>query len=115
MSANGLVGQPIPRGEGERLLTGRGRFTDDLMPEAAHAAFVRAELAHARIAGIDVDAALEVDGVLAIYTHEDLADGFADRLPLLLPHDGLTQPRTQPALAADEVCYAGQTIAMVVA
>jgi CO/xanthine dehydrogenase Mo-binding subunit len=53
--------------------------------------------------------------VLAIFTHEDLEGDVAGPLPLLIPHPGLTAPRTQPALARDEVRYAGEAIAMVVA
>jgi aerobic carbon-monoxide dehydrogenase large subunit len=110
-----LFGEPVERREDPRLLTGRGRFTDDFEHAAAEVAFVRSEHAHARIADVDVTGALDVDGVLAVYTHEDLDGGFGEPLPLLTPHEGLVAPRTQLALARDEVRYAGETIAMVVA
>jgi len=108
-------GERVERREDERLLAGRGRFTDDLGHDAAEVAFVRSEHAHARIADVDVTGALDVDGVLAVYTYEDLEGPFAEPLPLLIPHEGLLSPRTQLALAGDEVRYAGETIAMVVA
>ncbi|HEX2049605.1 MAG TPA: aerobic carbon-monoxide dehydrogenase large subunit [Actinomycetota bacterium] len=110
-----LFGERVPRLEDDRLVTGRGRYTDDIAHGAAHAAFVRSELAHARIRDVDVSGALDVDGVLAIYTHDDLDGGFAEPLPLLIPNPGLHSPRTQHALAPTEVCYVGQPIAMVVA
>jgi aerobic carbon-monoxide dehydrogenase large subunit len=110
-----LFGEPVERREDKRLLTGGGRFTDDFEHAAAEVAFVRSEHAHARIADVDVAGALDVDGVLAVYTYDDLEGAFAEPLPLLTPHEGLVAPRTQYALARDEVRYAGETIAMVVA
>src|SRR5437867_2745103 len=106
-----MFGQPIPRLEDPRLLTGRGRYTDDFEHHAAHAAFVRTDFAHARILGVDVSAAASLPGVLGVFTHADLEGQFAEPLPLLIPNDGLTEPRTQRALALDEVCYAGETVA----
>jgi CO/xanthine dehydrogenase Mo-binding subunit len=115
MSSSCGVGEPIMRREDRRLLTGRGRYTDDFEPQALGVAFVRADVAHARIGDIDVSGALEVEGVHAVYTYEDLEGRFAEPLPLLIPHDGLSAPRTQYALAREEVCYAGEIVAMVVA
>ena len=110
-----MFGERVERREDARLVTGAGRFTDDFEHGAAEVAFVRSEHAHARIADVDVAGALDVEGVFAVYTHEDLDGGFAEPLPLLTPHEGLVAPRTQYALARDEVRYAGETIAMVVA
>ena len=110
-----MFGERVERREDDRLLLGQGRYTDDFEPYAAHAAFVRSEHAHARIADIDVSGALEVDGVHAVYTYEDLEGRFADPLPLIIPHEAIEDGRTQYALARDEVRYAGETIAMVVA
>ena len=59
-----LFGERVERREDDRLLVGRGRYTDDFEPDAAHAAFVRSDYAHARIVDIDVGGALDVDGVL---------------------------------------------------
>ena len=78
-------------------------------------AFVRSPHAHARITDIDVTAAMEVDGLVAIYTHDDLDGAAAEPLPLLIPHPTLTHPRTPYALAKDEVNHVGEAIVMVVA
>jgi CO/xanthine dehydrogenase Mo-binding subunit len=110
-----LFGERVERREDARLLTGGGRYTDDFEHDAAQAAFVRSEHAHARVVEIDVAGALDVDGVLGVYTYEDLEGGFAQPLPLLTPHEGLLASRTQYALAHDEVRYAGEIVAMVVA
>ena len=108
-------GERVERREDPRLLTGDGRYTDDFAPHAAHAAFVRSDYAHARIVDVDVSGALDVDGVHAVYTYEDLEGRFADPLPLIIPHEAIVAPRTQYALARDEVRYVGETIAIVVA
>ena len=110
-----LFGERVERREDDRLLVGRGRYTDDFEPHAAHAAFIRSDYAHARITDIDVSGALDVDGVHAVYTYEDLEGRFADPLPLIIPHEAIADGRTQYALARDEVRYVGETIAMVVA
>ncbi|MGH2819531.1 MAG: aerobic carbon-monoxide dehydrogenase large subunit [Actinomycetota bacterium] len=110
-----MFGERVERLEDYRLLTGRGRFTDDFEHHAAQVAFVRSDLAHARISEIDAGAARGMDGVLGVFIHDDLNDAFAQTLPLLIPNDGLFAPRTQHALARDEVCYVGEIVAMVVA
>ncbi|HEX2412707.1 MAG TPA: aerobic carbon-monoxide dehydrogenase large subunit [Solirubrobacteraceae bacterium] len=110
-----LFGERVERREDARLLAGRGRFTDDFEHGAAEVAFVRSDHAHARLVDVDVSGALDVDGVLGVYTHEDLEGGFGEPLPLLTPHEGIVAPRTQHALARNEVRYAGEIVAMVVA
>src|SRR5919206_3498047 len=101
-------GEPVERREDARLLAGRGRFTDDLAHDAVEVTFVRSEHAHARLVDVDVTGALDVDGVLGVYTHEDLEGPFAQPLPLLIPHEGLEDSRTQLPLAREEVRYAGE-------
>ncbi len=110
-----LFGSPVNRREDPRLVSGGGRYIDDLGAEALEAAFVRSPHAHARIQEIDVSEALAVDGVLAIWTHEDLPGPAAEPLPLLIPHPSITAPKTAYALAKDEVNHVGEAIAMVVA
>jgi aerobic carbon-monoxide dehydrogenase large subunit len=110
-----LFGEKVKRVEDDRLLRGQGQYVDDLMPEALHAAVLRSPHAHARIRGIDVDPVLDVEGVVAVYTYDDLEGAMAEPLPLLIPHPDLTHGRTQYALARDEVNYVGEAIAMVVA
>ncbi len=110
-----LFGQRVPRVEDPRLLAGRGRYLDDLGQDALAAAFVRSPHAHARIVDIDVTAALDIDGLVAIYTYDDLDGRTNEPLPLLIPHPTLTHGRTPHALAKDEVNHVGEAIAMVVA
>ena len=110
-----MVGEPVQRVEDRRLLTGNGRYLDDLGADAVEVAVLRSPHAHARILDIDVTGALEVEGLLAIYTYEDLTGPLADPLPLLIPHPALTHGRTQYPLARDEVNYVGEAVAMVVA
>ena len=108
-------GQRVARVEDERFLRGRGRYVDDLAADALHVAVLRSPHAHARILDIDVDPVLDLDGVVAVYTYDDLSGAMAEPLPLLIPHPDLTQGRTQYALAKDQVNYVGEAIAMVVA
>jgi aerobic carbon-monoxide dehydrogenase large subunit len=108
-------GRPVERLEDARLITGRGRYVDDVGGPAFEAAFVRSEHAHARIVDVDVEGALDVDGVMAVYTWEDLDGGVAEPLPLLRPHPGITSLRTAHVLARDAVRYAGQPVAVVIA
>jgi CO/xanthine dehydrogenase Mo-binding subunit len=110
-----MFGAPIRRREDPRLLTGGGRYLDDLGHGALAAAFVRSPHAHARIIDIDVTDALDVDGLVSIYTHEDLPGRVGDALPLLIPHPALTHGRTAYALAKDEVNHVGEPVVMVVA
>ncbi|HEU4514682.1 MAG TPA: molybdopterin cofactor-binding domain-containing protein, partial [Nocardioidaceae bacterium] len=110
-----LFGEKVKRVEDDRLLRGHGQYVDDLMRGALHAAIVRSPHAHARIVDIDVEAVLDLEGVLAVYTYDDLEGPMAEPLPLLIPHPALTHGRTQYALAKDEVNYVGEAIAMVVA
>lgn len=110
-----VFGEPVERREDDRLLTGRGRYLDDLGRDALAAAFVRSPHAHARIADIDVSEALDVDGLVAVYTWEDLPGKVGDPLPLLIPHPALTHGRTGYPLARDIVRHVGEPVAMVVA
>lgn len=110
-----LFGEPVRRREDARLVVGRGRYLDDLGAGALAAAFVRSPHAHARITDIDVEGALDVEGVMAIYTYEDLPGAMAEPLPVLIPHPQLTAPRTGYPLANGEVNHVGEPVVMVVA
>ncbi len=107
-------GAPVQRLEDDRLLRGDGRYTDDIGEGALECCFVRSLHAHARITSIDVSAAREAPGVVAVYTAADLPFGGTD-LPLLIPHPNLTHGRTQRCLASERVRYAGEAVAFVVA
>ena len=110
-------GARVARLEDPALLTGRGRFVDDFnFPGALHACFVRSPHAHARIRAIDARAAHAIAGVHAVLTADDLPARMATaQIPMLVPNPSIETPRTQLALARSEVCYVGQTIAVVVA
>jgi len=110
-----LFGEPIARREDPRLVAGDGRFLDDLGAGALAAAFVRSPHAHARIVDVDVAGALDVDGLVAVYTYEDLDGRVAEPLPLLIPHPSLHAPRTAHPLANGIVRHVGEPVAMVVA
>jgi aerobic carbon-monoxide dehydrogenase large subunit len=121
------IGQPVRRKEDRRLLTGRGRFVDDLRPTAlAHAVFVRSPHAHARILSIDMAAARAAPGVVAVLTGADYrADGLApiahnpgiSRPPDLVPRVRDVAPLATPhwPLPTDRVRFVGEPVALVVA
>jgi carbon-monoxide dehydrogenase large subunit len=110
-------GARITRLEDPALLTGRGQFVDDVdLPGTLHAAFVRSPHAHARIRGVDAGAARAMPGVQAVYAASDMPTRIATgQIPMLVPNPAIRTPRTQIALARDEVCYVGQTVAVVIA
>lgn len=113
-------GKSIRRREDDRFVTGRGQYTDDIHNEgAARAAFVRAPVASAVIRSVDVSAAQELPGVIAILTAQDLAaDGIPDfSLPLGITNsDGSpVVPTPRPLLARDRIRFLGEPVAMVIA
>ena len=108
-------GASIPRNEDPRLLRGKGSYVDDIdLPEQLHAAVLRSTHARARILNIDVSTARELPGVHLVLTASDLGE-VLEPSPLLVPHQALTQPRTQLPLALNEVRYVGEAVAYVVA
>jgi carbon-monoxide dehydrogenase large subunit len=109
------TGAPARRVEDERLITGRGRFGDDRLADAAQVHFVRSPYAHARILSIDTHDARRLDGVLAVLTFADLPIALQAPLPVLFRHPDLVRAVTPPPLARDEVCFAGQPVAVIVA
>ena len=112
-----MFGASVKRKEDPAFLTGNGRFIDDIvLPGMAFAAFLRSPWGHARVRGIDAEAARALPGVLAVLSAADMPESLRDRaLPLFVPNAALTQPCMPYALAKDEVCYVGQTVALVVA
>ncbi len=112
-------GQPIKRNEDPRLLTGRALFTDDVqLAGMLHVAFLRSDLAHARIRSVELGGARERRGVVAVYTAGDLGE-FWQPGPLLVPPPPVEQlefhQRTQVPLAKEKIRHAGEAVAMVVA
>jgi carbon-monoxide dehydrogenase large subunit len=123
-----FIGKPLPRKEDARLITGKGRFTDDFSLDGqAYAAMVRSPHPHARIVAVDAAAAKKMPGVLGVFTG---ADCLADKLGPL-PHDPVPKTKfdmklTGPGggavfsgphalLPADKVRHVGEAVAMVVA
>ncbi len=118
-----ILGTRVVRTEDPRLLTAGGTYVDDLrVPELAQAArvtFVRSPVAHAAITGIDVAAARDAPGVVAVLTVADMDD-----LPPPPPDSGLTGtegaplplggPWSEPLLAADRVRFVGEPVAVVI-
>ena len=112
-------GERIKRNEDPRLLTGRALFVDDVhLPDMLHVAFVRSPYAHARLGDIDVSQALEREGVVAVYTADDLGDYWQPGPLLVSPppiEDIVFHERTQVPLARGKVRHVGEIVAMVVA
>src|SRR5438105_3177174 len=111
------IGQPVRRIEDRPLLTGTGRFVDDLrFPGMLQAAFVRSPHAHADIRGIDTRAARALAGVQAVLTLAELKPLLAqERLPLQFRTAQLPADITPLALAKDEVAFVGEAVAVVIA
>jgi carbon-monoxide dehydrogenase large subunit len=114
------LGQPVPRLEDARFLSGRGRYVDDLVPHGTtYAVFCRSQHAHARLTGVDAAAARAMPGVLAVLTGADWQAAGLGSFEVWSPvrsSDGRTiEPQVQPILATDSVHYVGQPIALVIA
>jgi carbon-monoxide dehydrogenase large subunit len=107
------IGRAVRRVEDERLITGQGRFAGDIKLEGlVHLAFCRSTMPHARILAIDASPARSMPGVIAVWTADDLpevARGMGDRGPADMQYRG------RPILNRDEVNYAGEAFAVVVA
>ncbi len=112
------IGQPVPRLEDPRLITGRGTFTDDVnLPGQLHLAMARSPFPHGRIRHIDTSAALAHDGVQAVYTAADLEalGGMPCRAVLKdRAGDPCFIPK-RPLLAEGRVRFVGEPVAAVVA
>ena len=114
------IGAAVKRREDIRFITGAGRYTDDIdQPGQTYAVFLRSPHARATVGGIDTAAALQITGVVAVYTGADLAaDGIGD-LPcgwLVKSKDGsdMIQP-PHPPLAVERVNYVGEPYGVVIA
>src|SRR3979490_2385913 len=112
-------GEPIKRNEDRRLLTGQALFIDDVeLPGMLHAAFLRSQVAHARILKIDISKALRRPGVVAAYVASDLGDYWQPG-PILVPPppiEGIIfHERTQIPLAKDKVRHVGEPLVIVIA
>jgi carbon-monoxide dehydrogenase large subunit len=112
----GVFGQRLLRKEDPRLLTGEGRFVDDLqIPGALWLGMVRSPYAHARIGRIDTGVAAAMPGVRRVLTGDDLHDAWADAMPCAWPvTEDMKAPPHWP-VARGKACYVGDIVAVVVA
>jgi aerobic carbon-monoxide dehydrogenase large subunit len=109
-----LVGARVKRREDPRLMTGSGTYVDDVrLPGTLHLAFVRSDHAHAEITKIELAAALEVPGVVAVLTADDL-EGVVSPVLAQATTPGY-QPSMTPPLARGKVRYVGDPVVAVVA
>src|SRR6267154_120350 len=113
----GWFGASIKRKEDPDLLTGRGRYVDDIkLPGMLHAVVLRSPHAHAGIRAIDKRAALALPGVHGVFTFSDLPPSMQRQtVPLLVPSPAIKQAFMPYCLAKDEACFVGEPIAIVVA
>jgi aerobic carbon-monoxide dehydrogenase large subunit len=115
--AERYTGASIKRSEDPRILTGAGRYVDDIkLPGMLHAAFVRSPLAHAEVLSVDVSAAQDLPGVVAVYTGAELEEITVpgpDALSALMGGGGPTPEFS--LLATDKVRFVGDPVAIVVA
>jgi carbon-monoxide dehydrogenase large subunit len=114
-SAGRYVGQAVLRKEDPRLLTGRGRYTDDVtLPNMLHAHFVRSDVARAKFR-VDVSAARDAEGVVAVFTGEDLNGEVAGTMypSMFVGAEDFMSPMYP--LAVGDVRFVGDPIALVIA
>jgi carbon-monoxide dehydrogenase large subunit len=103
------LGDRMPRKEDGRFIRGKGNYVDDVrLTGMLHSALLRSPYAHARINSVDTSAALELSGVHAVITGNDLAEQGLAWMPTLAGD-------TQAVLATDKVRFQGQEVAFVVA
>jgi len=117
IAAQRYTGTSVRRAEDPRILTGSGRYVDDVkLPGMLHAAFVRSPLAHGRVLTVDTAAALALPGVVAVFTGSDL-DAMTVRGPdALLAYIGMgADGPDYSLLATDKVRFAGDPVAVVIA
>jgi carbon-monoxide dehydrogenase large subunit len=117
IAAERYTGASIKRSEDPRILTGRGRYVDDLkLPGMLHAAFVRSPLAHGRVLAVDVSAARALPGVVLVLTGTDLeAVTVSGQDPLFAMMGGGGPAPEYTLLATDKVRFVGDPVAIVVA
>jgi carbon-monoxide dehydrogenase large subunit len=114
------VGQPVKRFEDLRLITGQGRYTDDIcLPGMVHACIVRSTVSHATLSRVDVSAARKMGGVLLVLTGDDVVAEKLGNIPCVAPltnRDGTPRGNTpRPLLAYGKVRHVGEPVALVVA
>jgi carbon-monoxide dehydrogenase large subunit len=108
-----FVGQSVARVEDRRILTGRGKYVDDVqLPNMLHAAFVRSPVPHGRVRGIGVSAAVALPGVVDVFTGKDMR---AHSKPIASLFAVVPKWPVFHPLVTDRVRFVGDLVAMVVA
>ncbi|HEX4818975.1 MAG TPA: xanthine dehydrogenase family protein molybdopterin-binding subunit [Acidimicrobiales bacterium] len=109
-TSGSILGNAVRRLEDPTLLTGEGKYVDDLVETGAlHVAFVRSPIAHATISSIDTSDASSMPGVVAVYKGDDLG------LPSLQGFQMMPESLNRPIFASDKVRFVGDIVAAVVA
>ncbi len=114
------IGQPVPRKEDPMLVTGKGRYTDDIsLPGQLYGVIVRSPYAHGMINAIETEEAKVMPGVLAVYTGHDLIAAGLEKMGAGInfkQRNGSDMPKpVQAPLAIDKVRYVGDPVAIVIA
>ena len=114
------IGQPVKRVEDKRFITGKGKYTDDLvLPAMTYAYIVRSPYAHAKINGVDTSKAEAMEGVVKVYTGKDIADSGVGGVPcgwqVNFKNGETMKEPPHPILVANKVRHLGDGVAVVIA
>ena len=114
------ISQHVLRREDQNLITGSGKYTDDItFDDQTFVAFLRSSVAHAKILAVDVSAAKSLPGIIEVFTGNDLLAAGIGNIPNMTPfanYDGSEMKLTsRPSIAVEKVRHVGEIIAMVVA
>ena len=110
-----MIGVPVKRKEDPRLITGQGKYTDDMrLQDMVYMEVLRSVHANARIRGIDASKARQRPGVLGVFTGEDVIPRCVSPLPMAVPTEGI-KAKTRWPLSTDTVSFVGDAVAAVVA
>lgn len=117
-TTNGMIGKSVKRVEDKRFITGKGRYTDDIvLPLQTYASFVRSPYAHAKILEVDLNIAQAMPGVLAIYTGADVAaiNGVPCGWQVNFKNGDTMKEPKHALLVNDKARYVGDAVAVVIA
>ncbi len=114
------IGKSVKRVEDKRFITGKGKYTDDIvLPGMCHAYILRSPYAHAKINSVDTSEAEAMEGVIAVFTGQDIADSGVNGIPTgwqvnFKNGDTMKEP-PHPILVADKARHMGDGVAVVIA